>query len=175
MDASPARPRQQPVAQDTVVSPPYHIQWVGDPDHSRSHQFLTSVSAMVSAVGGCSISSTKGPPGSRNTCPPNGRSSRRTPSTARHSGSGRSCRGSRSTSGGGFPFLRTSSAGSWRLTTVFTRRSASSVPSKRWMPPRAQPCKPVAGTGKTGELPSATAACCIASPRWPPGDNRSPR
>ena len=39
------------VAQDTVIDSPHHIQWVGDPGHSRSHQYLTSVSAMVSAAG----------------------------------------------------------------------------------------------------------------------------
>jgi len=39
------------VARDTMLGPPYHIQWVGDPPHSRSHQFLTSISTMVSAGG----------------------------------------------------------------------------------------------------------------------------
>ena len=39
------------VAQDTVINMPQHIQWVGDPNHSRSHQFLSSISAMVSADG----------------------------------------------------------------------------------------------------------------------------
>jgi hypothetical protein len=39
------------VAQDTVIDSPQHIQWIGDPGHSRSHQFLTSISTMVSAGG----------------------------------------------------------------------------------------------------------------------------
>jgi outer membrane protein assembly factor BamB len=39
------------VARDTVIDSPQHIQWIGEPGHSRSHQFLTSISAMVSAGG----------------------------------------------------------------------------------------------------------------------------
>ncbi|NOZ19646.1 MAG: PQQ-binding-like beta-propeller repeat protein [Planctomycetes bacterium] len=39
------------VAQDSVVDSPYHVQWVGAPKYARSHQFLTSVTAMVSAGG----------------------------------------------------------------------------------------------------------------------------
>ena len=39
------------VAQDTAVESPYHIQWIGEPKYGRSHQFLTSITAMVSAGG----------------------------------------------------------------------------------------------------------------------------
>ena len=39
------------VAQDTVVDFPYHIQWVGAPKYSRSHEFLTSITGMVSSNG----------------------------------------------------------------------------------------------------------------------------
>ena len=39
------------VAQDTVVDMPYRIRWVGDPKHSRSHHFHSSISTMVSAGG----------------------------------------------------------------------------------------------------------------------------
>jgi len=39
------------VAHDSVVSVPYHIQWVGEPKWARSHDHLASVSAVVSSGG----------------------------------------------------------------------------------------------------------------------------
>ena len=39
------------VAQDTVVGPPRHLQWVGDPAWSRSHMAIATVVSMVSAKG----------------------------------------------------------------------------------------------------------------------------
>ena len=39
------------VAQDSVVGPPEHVQWIGAPKFSRSHTFMTSINAMVSANG----------------------------------------------------------------------------------------------------------------------------
>jgi outer membrane protein assembly factor BamB len=39
------------VSRDTVVGPPRHYQWSGDPKWSRHHDHLASVSAMVSAAG----------------------------------------------------------------------------------------------------------------------------
>jgi outer membrane protein assembly factor BamB len=39
------------VADDTAVGPPKRLQWIGAPDHGRHHNFLASVSAMVSARG----------------------------------------------------------------------------------------------------------------------------
>lgn len=44
-------PDNNAVAQDTEIDTPQHIQWIGDPRFARSHQFLTSVSAMVSSGG----------------------------------------------------------------------------------------------------------------------------
>jgi len=44
-------PDNNAVAKDTVVGPPYHIQWAGEPKYCRSHQYLTSVATMVSAGG----------------------------------------------------------------------------------------------------------------------------
>ena len=44
-------PDNNAVAQDTVIDSPYHVQWVGEPRYSRSHAFLTSITAMVSATG----------------------------------------------------------------------------------------------------------------------------
>jgi hypothetical protein len=35
------------MSQDKVVAPPYHIQWIGDPIHARSHTHLTSMNVMV--------------------------------------------------------------------------------------------------------------------------------
>ncbi len=35
------------MSEDEVVAPPYHIQWVGDPAHARSHEHLTSMNVMV--------------------------------------------------------------------------------------------------------------------------------
>jgi len=39
------------VARDTVVGPPRHFQWIGEPRFARSHDHLASVSAMVTAAG----------------------------------------------------------------------------------------------------------------------------
>ncbi len=39
------------VAQDDVVGFPNHIQWIGSPEHSRDHEFATSMDVMVSAGG----------------------------------------------------------------------------------------------------------------------------
>lgn len=39
------------VAHDTVVGPPQHVQWIGEPWHARQHDHLASVSAVVSAKG----------------------------------------------------------------------------------------------------------------------------
>ncbi|MBT7302861.1 MAG: PQQ-binding-like beta-propeller repeat protein [Victivallales bacterium] len=39
------------MSNDRVVGPPSHIQWIGAPQHSRSHIHLTSVSVMVSSGG----------------------------------------------------------------------------------------------------------------------------
>ncbi len=44
-------PDNNAVARDTEIDFPEHIQWIGEPDHSRSHQFLTSISTMVSSGG----------------------------------------------------------------------------------------------------------------------------
>lgn len=35
------------MSQDEVVAPPYHIQWIGDPMHARSHAHLTTMNVMV--------------------------------------------------------------------------------------------------------------------------------
>lgn len=39
------------VAQDTVVGPPRHLQWVGSPRYSRHHDRMASLSALVSTSG----------------------------------------------------------------------------------------------------------------------------
>ena len=39
------------VAQDTVVGPPRHLQWLGSPRWSRHHDRMASMSALVSAGG----------------------------------------------------------------------------------------------------------------------------
>ena len=39
------------VADDTLVGPPDRLRWIGAPDHVRHHNFLASVSTMVSAHG----------------------------------------------------------------------------------------------------------------------------
>jgi outer membrane protein assembly factor BamB len=44
-------PDNNAVANDTEIDFPKYLQWIGDPDHSRSHQFLTSISTMVSSGG----------------------------------------------------------------------------------------------------------------------------
>ena len=35
------------MSKDEVVAPPYHIQWIGDPMHARSHVHLTTMNVMV--------------------------------------------------------------------------------------------------------------------------------
>ena len=44
-------PDNNAVARDRVVGPPFHLQWLADPRHLRSHEHLNSVSALVSARG----------------------------------------------------------------------------------------------------------------------------
>ncbi|HID23895.1 MAG TPA: hypothetical protein EYP14_16055, partial [Planctomycetaceae bacterium] len=44
-------PDNNSVAQDAVVGPPRHFQWIAPPRFSRSHDHLASVSAVVSARG----------------------------------------------------------------------------------------------------------------------------
>ncbi len=44
-------PDNNAVAQDRVVGPPRHFQWIGKPRFSRSHDHLASVSALVTAGG----------------------------------------------------------------------------------------------------------------------------
>lgn len=44
-------PDNNAVAQDTVVGPPKHYQWIGSPDYLRHHDHLSGLSAMVSAGG----------------------------------------------------------------------------------------------------------------------------
>ncbi len=39
------------VSEDSVVSPPYHIQWAGEPRRARQHERFASISAVVSAGG----------------------------------------------------------------------------------------------------------------------------
>ena len=40
-----------PVAHDSVIGPPRHLQWVGSPRWSRHHDHMSSVSAVVSSAG----------------------------------------------------------------------------------------------------------------------------
>jgi len=40
-----------PVAHDTLVGPPRHLQWVAGPPHGRSHEYTASVSTLVSTGG----------------------------------------------------------------------------------------------------------------------------
>ena len=44
-------PDNNAVAQDSVVGPPKHVQWIGGPPHSRSHEFNSSMGAMVTSGG----------------------------------------------------------------------------------------------------------------------------
>jgi len=44
-------PDNNPVAHDSVVGPPRHLQWVGGPAWARSHDHLASVSVVVSSGG----------------------------------------------------------------------------------------------------------------------------
>jgi len=39
------------VAADSLVGPPFHMQWVGSPIHSKSHSHLSSINVIVSAAG----------------------------------------------------------------------------------------------------------------------------
>jgi len=39
------------VAHDSVVGPPHHIQWTAEPRHTRSHEHIPSIYALVSAGG----------------------------------------------------------------------------------------------------------------------------
>ncbi len=39
------------VAQDSIVGPPRHLQWIGSPRWARHHDHMASVSALVSAAG----------------------------------------------------------------------------------------------------------------------------
>jgi len=40
-----------PVAHDTVVGPPRHLQWLAEPRHTRSHEYTASISTVVSSGG----------------------------------------------------------------------------------------------------------------------------
>ncbi|MBL7038169.1 MAG: PQQ-binding-like beta-propeller repeat protein [Pirellulaceae bacterium] len=40
-----------PVAHDTVVGPPRHLQWHAGPRHGRSHEYTPSINAVVSTAG----------------------------------------------------------------------------------------------------------------------------
>ncbi len=44
-------PDNNAVAADDVVGPPRHLQWLAGPKHLRAHEYLNSVSALVSAGG----------------------------------------------------------------------------------------------------------------------------
>jgi outer membrane protein assembly factor BamB len=44
-------PDNNAVANDTVVGPPKHFQWIGSPDYLRHHDHISGLSAMVSARG----------------------------------------------------------------------------------------------------------------------------
>ncbi|MBM3889697.1 MAG: hypothetical protein FJ388_11300, partial [Verrucomicrobia bacterium] len=44
-------PDNNAVANDTVVGPPKHYQWIGSPNYLRHHDHLSGLSAMVSAKG----------------------------------------------------------------------------------------------------------------------------
>lgn len=44
-------PDNNAVARDHVVGPPFHLQWLSEPKHLRSHEHLNSLSALVSAQG----------------------------------------------------------------------------------------------------------------------------
>ncbi len=44
-------PGNNAVADDSVVGPPRHVQWIGGPAFARSHEFNSSLAAMVSAGG----------------------------------------------------------------------------------------------------------------------------
>ncbi len=44
-------PDGNPVARDTVVAPPKHVQWIEPPRHTRSHEHTPGIQALVSANG----------------------------------------------------------------------------------------------------------------------------
>jgi len=44
-------PDNNAVANDTVIGPPKHYQWIGSPDYLRHHDHMSGLSAMVSAKG----------------------------------------------------------------------------------------------------------------------------
>ena len=52
-----------PVAHDTVVGPPTHLQWVAPPAHTRSHEYTSSIAAVVSSGGRIFYIADEGPPG----------------------------------------------------------------------------------------------------------------
>ena len=39
------------MSKDLAVGPPFHVQWAGEPDHAKSHTYLTSVNVMVTGRG----------------------------------------------------------------------------------------------------------------------------
>jgi len=39
------------MSQDLAVGPPFHIQWAGDPQHARSHAYMTTMNLMVCGGG----------------------------------------------------------------------------------------------------------------------------
>jgi SAM-dependent methyltransferase len=81
------------VAHDTAVGPPRCVQWVAGPRWSRDHATLASLSALVSAHGRVFYIVDEGPT-SMFQVPPSGSWSRGTRSTSPCFGSGRSRRGS---------------------------------------------------------------------------------
>jgi len=50
-----------PVAHDTVVGPPRHLQWTAQPPHGRSHEYTPSTHAVVSAAGRIFYIADRGP------------------------------------------------------------------------------------------------------------------
>jgi outer membrane protein assembly factor BamB/SAM-dependent methyltransferase len=49
------------VAHDSTVGPPRHVQWIGGPPHTRSHEHLPSIMALVSAGGRIFYIADRGP------------------------------------------------------------------------------------------------------------------
>jgi len=56
-------PENNPVAQDTVVGPPRHMQWTAGPRWLRSHEVPTGISSMVTAGGRIFYTLDEGPIG----------------------------------------------------------------------------------------------------------------
>ena len=54
-------PDNNAVAHDSVVGPPQHLQWIGGPAWTRSHDHLASVSAVVSSAGRLFFIADEGP------------------------------------------------------------------------------------------------------------------